>query len=108
MKVKEAMTEMKLKTMPGDEALYYNNEKGELRGAVLSHVDDFSLAGDDDFVDEIVKGVSERFTVSKVEKRKFRYTGLDVESRGKEVELSMEDYAKSLDEVKEISKSRQG
>ena len=31
--------------MPGDKASYYENTDGKLRGAVLSHVDDFIVTG---------------------------------------------------------------
>ena len=76
-------------------AFYYKNEEGRLRGAVLSHIDDFSVARDDDFVNRIVKGISEKFIVSKVETDSFRFTGLDIESKEGKVHVSMEDYAKS-------------
>ena len=65
-------------------------------------MDDISLAGDDDFVDRIVKGISEKFTVSKVETNYFRFTGLDIESKEGKVKVSMEDYAKYLEPVTEI------
>ena len=56
-----------LKTLPGDEASYYDNRDGKLLGVVLSHVDDFTVAGEEKFVKRIVKGVSDKFTVSKIE-----------------------------------------
>ena len=105
LKVKETLTEMGLKKLPGDEAFYYKKEKGRLRGAVLSHVDDLSLAGDEDFVDRIVKGISEMFTVSKVETNSFRFTGLDIEAKEGKVMVSMENYARSLEPVAEIRKA---
>ena len=40
---------------------------------------DFSVAGDEDFVERIVKGMSDKFTVSKTENGSFRFTGLDIE-----------------------------
>ena len=36
---------MGLKVMDGDETFYFLDEDGFLKGAVLMHVDDFSLAG---------------------------------------------------------------
>ena len=56
---KETMTEMGMKTLPGDKAFYYQNECGVLRGVILSHVDDFSVAGDNDFIKRKVNGISE-------------------------------------------------
>ena len=40
-------------------------------GLNLSHVDDFIIAGDVEFVRRIVKGIQEIFTVSKTEEDKF-------------------------------------
>ena len=71
LKVKETLIKLGLKTLPGDEAFYYENKNGKLLGAVLSHVDDFIIAGEDEFVARIVKGVSDEFTVSKTEEDEF-------------------------------------
>ena len=78
MKVKETLKELGLRTVPGDEAFYYENMEGRLMVVVLSHVNDFTITGEEEFVERIVKGISDKFTVSKVEKDKFRFTGLDV------------------------------
>ena len=45
---------MGLRVMIGDEAFYYLHEDGELKGAVLTHVDDFSLAGTDEIVRKVI------------------------------------------------------
>merc|ERR1711867_380851 len=70
LKVKETLQELRLKTLPGDDAFYYKHKDGKLMGQILSHVDDFTIAGDTDFVKRIVTGIKERFTVSKVEEDK--------------------------------------
>ena len=44
------------------------------------------------------------FTVSKVEEGRFRFTGLDVKAKKGRIEISMEDYANSVEEIKEIRK----
>ena len=46
LKVKEILQELGLKTIPGDDAFYYENRNGKLMGMNLSHVDDFTIAGD--------------------------------------------------------------
>ena len=76
LKVKETLKELGLKTLPGDEAFYHENRDGKLLGVVLSPVDDFTIAGEEEFVKRIVKGISDEFTVSKVEEDEFRFTGL--------------------------------
>ena len=45
--------------------MYYENRNGNLLGINLSHVDDFTIAGNKEFARRIVKGISDRFTVSK-------------------------------------------
>ena len=90
LKVKETLHELGLKTLPGDDGFYYENRNGILLGMNLSHVDDFTIAGDDEFVERIVNGIRKKFTVSKVEKDVFRFTGLDVRAGNGKIEVSME------------------
>ena len=59
LKVKEFFLDLGLRVMDGDEVFYYLHEGGDLKGAVQTHVDDFSLAGTPEFVEMVIKGVSE-------------------------------------------------
>ena len=68
-------------------------------------MDNFTIAGDEKFVQRILKGISEKFTVSKVEENVFRFTGLDVKAGKGRIEVSMEDYAKSVEPIEEIRKA---
>merc|ERR1711881_354432 len=77
LKVKESLQKLKLKTLPGDDAVYYEHKNGKLMGLILSHVDDFTIVGTREFVKRIVSGIQEKFTVSKVEEDNFRFTGLE-------------------------------
>ena len=105
LKVKETLQKLRLKTLPGDDAVYYEHKNGKLMGLILSHVDDFTIAGNTEFVKRIVTGIKERFTVSKVEEDNFRFTGLDVKTKDGKIQISMEDYAESINEIKEIRKA---
>ena len=60
------------------------------------------IAGEDEFVDRKVKGIERKFTVSKDEEDKFWFTGLDLKAGNGKIEVSMEDYANSVEEIKEI------
>ena len=51
LRVKEVFKEIGLKVMEEDEAFYYQHKDGELKGVVITHVDDFSLTGTAEFVD---------------------------------------------------------
>ena len=46
---------MGLCVMDRDEALYFLHKDGKLQRAVLMNVDDFSLAGTKDFIDETLE-----------------------------------------------------
>merc|ERR1712082_99346 len=93
LKVKETLQELGLKTLPGDDTFYYENKNGVLMGMNLSNVDDFTIAGEDEFVERIVNGIARKFTMSKVEKDVFRFTGLDVKAGNRKREVLIKDYA---------------
>ena len=49
LRVKEVfLFELGLQTIHKDEAFYYSNVEGNLQGAILTHVDDFYIAGTPD------------------------------------------------------------
>ena len=56
-------------------------------------------------MNRIMKGVSDQFTMSKVEEDEFRFTGLDVKAKNGKIEVSMEDYVSSVEQVEEIRKA---
>ena len=65
--------------MPRDEAFYYLHEDGQLKGLVLTHVNDLILTGDGEYIKKIREGIAHILTVSKVERDRFRFTGWDIE-----------------------------
>ena len=85
--------------MEGDEAFYYLHRDGDLIGTVITHVDDFTLAGTEAFINEVIETVSRELTVSKIERDNFRYTGIDVKTIEDGIEIEMQDYVDSLEEV---------
>jgi len=72
---------------------------------LLSHVDDFTITGTNEFVNRIVEGLKKIFTISKIEENNFRFTGLDVKTTDEGIEVSMEDFAKSIKEIQDIRKA---
>ena len=60
LRAKEVLKQVGLKVMEGDKALYYMHRNGELIVALITHVDDFALAGPDDFVNEILEIVRKK------------------------------------------------
>merc|ERR1712112_313719 len=61
-----------------------------------------TVAGEEEFVKRVVKRINDKFTVSKIEEDEFRFTGLDVKAKEGSIEVSMEDYAKSVEPIVEI------
>ena len=56
LKVKEVFSKMGLKRLEGDEAMYFKrNKEGDLEGLISTHVDDFNLAGDNDFLEAVTE-----------------------------------------------------
>ena len=100
------LNKLKLKTVEGDKAFYYCNLDGDFHGAVLTHVDDFEVTGTTDFVEEIISMVEKELTISKVEEDIVRYTGLDVKMIADGIEISMDKYSKSLQNITEIRKTK--
>ena len=66
---------------------------------VSTHIDDFSLAGTKDFLDAVTEEIKKTLDISKVENDKFRFTGIDVEKFDDRIEISMADYAASLEDI---------
>ena len=97
--------EIGLKVMEGDEAFYYQYEDGELKGVVIIFVDVFTLAGTEEFVDNVLEIVNKELTVSKIERDNFRHMRVDVAAKDDGIEIQMEDYVESLEDIKEIRKA---
>ena len=97
--------EIGLKVMEGDKAFYYLHQDGELMGSVITHVADFTIAGIEDFIKEVLETFSRELTVSKIERDNFRYTGMDILTVEDGIVIQMEDYVNSLEDIKEIRKA---
>ena len=57
LQVKGVLKEIRLKIMEGDEAFYYQHQEGELKGGVITHMDDFTLAGTEEFIDKVLENI---------------------------------------------------
>ena len=93
------LKEIGLKVMEGDKDFYYLHQDGELIGVVITHVDNFTLAGTEEFIKKVLETISRELTVSKIEKDNFRYTRIDVFTTNDGIEIQMEDYVESLEDM---------
>ena len=98
-RVKEIFHAEGLQKVTGDEAFYFKYHNGSLIGMILTHVDDFSMAGTKQFLLDITKAIQANLTVSKVEMDSFRFTGIDVTKLKDTIEISMNDYADSIEYI---------
>ena len=87
------LNKLGFQTIDGDEEFYYLNLDGNLHRAVITHVDNFNLAGTDEFIEKVISVVEEELMVSKVEEDVFRFTGLDVKVVTDGIDISMENYS---------------
>jgi len=100
LKVKSVFGKCGLRRLEGDEALYFkNNENGDLEGIVSTHVNDFNLAGTENFLPMVTEEIRKELDISKIEESSFRFTGIDVKKFEDRIELSMNNYAMSLEDV---------
>ena len=72
----------------------------------MTNVDYLILAGDEDFIEKIRRGIAHVLKVSKVVKNRFRFTGWDMEKFGDRVIVLMKDYGKSMEEGRVLGKVR--
>ena len=66
---------------------------------VSTHVNDFNLAWKDKFLEAVTEEIKTVLDMSKVENDKFRFTGIYMENVADRIEISMNDYASSLEDV---------
>ena len=91
--------ELGLEVLEGNSAYFYMMKDGELFGQISTHVDDFNMAGEKEFIEDMVEKISGELKVSKVEHGQFRFTGIDFKKTPEGIEMSMEDYARSMEKI---------
>ena len=65
-------------------------------------MDDFTLAGTEDFIKEVFETIGRQLIFSKIGRDKFRYTGIYVSTVEDGIEIEMEDYVDNFEDIKEI------
>ena len=97
-KVREVMNKLNMKQSKYDPALFIDHDKaGNVRGVVGTHVDDFLLAGGQDWINHIVEKVKEHFEPGKVEQDDFLYCGHRIkQDKDGEIILSQDEFAREV------------
>ena len=69
---------------------------------VLTHVNNFTISGEEDFNKRVIDAVETELTVSKKEDGEFRFTGVDVKETEEGIEISMEECVDSLEKIEKF------
>ena len=81
-----------------DQALYFiKDDKGELMGILLVHVDDMVFAGLPQFYNLVIKPITQKYTISSEEISNFCFTGWNLTQDGDGIRMDQKDYLSNFD-----------
>ena len=83
------------KQVTGDEAFFTKHSQDNKLECL--HVDDFNCSGNEKFHEEVTEKIQKKFTFGKVEKRAFRFTGLDFQDEDNKIVINQNAYCESLE-----------
>ena len=98
--VRKELLDLGMAQLTGDDAVFYLMKQGRLVGLCILHVDDFLTGGTVEFeslLDDKLKG---RFQFGKIELKKFKFTGLNIEQTDDGIYIDQIDYIQSLQPIK--------
>jgi hypothetical protein len=91
---------LELKQVSGDPAMFTFHQDGKLVGIVCIHVDDLLMMGNTYFHQLVPQNLFKLFKFSKVEKRKFKYLGCQIEKcQNGDITLNQNEYIENIQEV---------
>ena len=75
--------------------------RGTLHGLLVTHVDDFLWGGTDVFVENVIKPLHKIFEIGSINKKAFRYLGLDLKEGDSSIVISQSNYVDSIESLME-------
>ena len=100
LELKEKLENLGMREVSGEPGLFTYHKDGKLVGIICSHVDDLFIAGNNFFKSSIVNKLFKLFQFSKVETKKFKYLGCEVEkNENGDITLNQNDY---IDNIKMV------
>ena len=100
LELKEKLEKLGMKTLSGDPAFFTLHKHDKLIGLVCVHVDDLFMAGNEAFKEIIKTQLMKEFKFSKVEMKKFKYLGCQIEQLDNgDIALNQNEYIQNLPEV---------
>ena len=103
LKCKEVFEKMDLKQSKLDPAMFYEaDDKGQLKRALVTHVDDFLHIGSNKDQQKLTSRLGSIFEMGKVEKYKFKYLGYQIiqDEENFSIKIDQAEYANKLEMVK--------
>ena len=98
LELKGKLEKLGMKDVSGDPGMFTMHKDGKLTGIVCSHVDDLFMAGNVNFKSSVVEKLLKLFQFSKVERKKFKYLGCEVEKLNNG-DITLNDYIEKIKEV---------
>ena len=96
-KVCKVFKELGLKQSWLDPAVFYSfNSRGELQGVIGTHVDDFLMAGTQDWLKVITSKIAVQFELGKVEKDDFLYCRHRIIQKNEKLTLGQDEFAEKI------------
>ena len=86
---------------------YWKNDSNELIGIMCAHVDDFCFGGNEEFQKNVIKKLSERLKVGQIERKQFKYIGVEIQESKNCIEMKQEKYEDQIN-VPKLKNSDEG
>ena len=100
LELKDQLEKLGMRNVSGDPALFTMHKNQKLIGLVCVHVDDLFLAGNEEFKEIFKNKLMLQFKFSKVEVKRFKYLGCDIEQQDNgDIALDQNEYIKNIAEV---------
>ena len=94
------LSELGMHKIHSDEAFFTYNKNGKLHGLIVSHVDDWFVAGDEVFEKDVIAKLNKKFKFSKIQKDSFNYLGCKIEMKSDGgIELDQNEYTDALERI---------
>jgi transposase InsO family protein/G:T-mismatch repair DNA endonuclease (very short patch repair protein) len=82
-----------------DGALFYYKLANELAGMMVCHVDDFLDSGNEDFSQNVMNKITQKFKIGKEEDTAFRYVGVNVQQTKENIIIDQDHFIQELEPI---------
>ena len=107
MSVKDVLIQCGCRQSSVEPSLFYLlDHMSNIRGMLVSHIDDFLHGGDSLFEDKVITPLINRFTAGKLRIGNFTYVGFQITQSKNGIEIDQEQYVRNLSEDEWITPKR--